>query len=67
MDSFLENTFLSKIIFDKKELIQINSEATLEELNKILVKYNILSVPVYDEQKKQYIGFIGFNSINLIE
>jgi len=56
--SFLQNTFLADLVFNKKELIQVDSKETLENVLRILQKNNILSAPVFDSEKRQYIGMI---------
>jgi len=49
---------LGELIFDKTELIQVDSDARIEEVAKILKEKNILAVPVFDNVKNSYIGIV---------
>jgi predicted transcriptional regulator len=49
---------LSDLIFDKKELIQVDSKDTLECVLRTLSSHNILAAPVFDHKKGQYVGMI---------
>lgn len=54
----LKRTLLSDLIFDKKELIQVEVKDSLEHVLNVLKTNEILSVPVYDAKKCQYVGVV---------
>jgi len=49
---------LGEIAFDKKDMITVSSDARIEEVAKMMKEHNVLSLPVFDSQKKQYIGIV---------
>lgn len=49
---------MGEIIFDKKELISVNTDTKIEEVAKIMKDRDILSVPVWDNAKHQYVGLL---------
>jgi len=49
---------LGEIAFDKKEMITVTSDTRIEDVAKMLKEHNVLSFPVFDSQKKQYIGIV---------
>jgi len=56
-------TTLGELIFDKNALIQVSSETTVEDAAKMMKKHNIISAPVFDSSKGQYIGIIDMFEI----
>ena len=62
MNKVLQTT-LGELIFDKKELIFAQSHMKVEEVAEIMKKKDILSVPVWDEDKRQYIGLVDMFEI----
>lgn len=54
----MKQTSLGELVFDKKELLQVDSDARIEEVAKILKEKNIISIPVFDTVKQSYIGIV---------
>jgi len=54
---------LGEIIFDKKELIRVESDMKVEEVAAIFDVHNILSAPVWDKEQNQYIGIVDMFEI----
>eukprot|EP01125_Pyxidicula_operculata_P004112 TRINITY_DN1594_c0_g1_i2.p1 TRINITY_DN1594_c0_g1~~TRINITY_DN1594_c0_g1_i2.p1 ORF type:complete len:248 (+),score=37.64 TRINITY_DN1594_c0_g1_i2:63-806(+) len=58
-DQLLKTTKVKDLCSEKKKgLIYVDRRITVEEVLKILEKENILSVPVVDEEKKEFYGFV---------
>jgi CBS domain-containing protein len=58
MTKILNNTTIGELIFDKTELFCVNSNTTVEEASRLMKEKNILSVPVWDADKAQYVGIL---------
>lgn len=54
----LDERQAGSLIYYKPKLIEINSKTTLEETLKLLSERNILAVPVFDQEKQEYIGIV---------
>ncbi|KAJ1673257.1 cell separation during budding, partial [Spiromyces aspiralis] len=46
-----------------QEVIQVNSDTTVEEVCEVLIRHQISSVPIYDQQKGMYIGFFDLHDL----
>ena len=42
----------------KSEVIEVDSESTVNDAFKVLVANNLLSVPCYNKSTKKYLGFL---------
>jgi CBS-domain-containing membrane protein len=58
MAALLQATTLGTLIFDKKELVQVDVGTKVEDAIKLMKEKCILSVPVFDPEKCQYIGLL---------
>jgi len=56
--SALKDVLLSTIIYDQKELISIDSKATIKEALALLNEKKILSCPIWDDEKKRFCGLV---------
>jgi len=58
---FIKHTRLRDLLPNtdcRTDIIQIDSESTLEEASIILAKNNLLSAPVWDQKASRYIGLL---------
>mmetsp|Transcript_27964 Transcript_27964/g.39038 ORF Transcript_27964/g.39038 Transcript_27964/m.39038 type:complete len:342 (-) Transcript_27964:237-1262(-) len=63
LQKFLSAFKVADIIKDKNELFTISSTSTVEETLKLLGKKKILSMPVIDEKKKEFVGIVSISDI----
>jgi len=57
-NKFLDTVHIKDLIHPERAVIQTNKETTLPELLKVLIDNQILSVPVWDSEDKNYVGFV---------
>lgn len=55
-DDLIRSTTLKELCKHKRKLIVLSDNARLEDAMRVLSKNNILSVPVVNEEKKQFYG-----------
>ncbi|XP_011270357.1 hypothetical protein CAOG_08737, partial [Capsaspora owczarzaki ATCC 30864] len=46
------------LLHAKQHLVEITATTTVVDTLKVLARHNILAVPVYDEEKKEYVGIV---------
>jgi len=61
MVQILDTTLCSELIFDKKTLVEVNEDATVEQVLQLMNQNNIISVPVFQNKtgKKVYTGIVN--------
>lgn len=60
---FLKSTLLSDVIGDHTSMVQVTSDQSCGEVLSILRQHNILSAPVFDKPKNQYVGIVDVFSL----
>ncbi|KAJ2631523.1 cell separation during budding, partial [Coemansia sp. RSA 1694] len=53
----------AKDLVEDQQVIQVNSDATIEEACDALIKHNIQSVPLYDQKTQTYIGMFDLHDL----
>jgi len=61
MVHILDTTLCSELIFDKKNIVEVDEDATVEQVLEIMNQNNIISVPIYQDKKgkKVYTGIVN--------
>ncbi|KAJ2000682.1 cell separation during budding [Coemansia sp. RSA 2322] len=52
-----------KDLVENQQVIQVNSDATIEEACETLIKHNIQSVPLYDAKTQSYVGMFDLHDL----
>jgi len=60
---FIQQHVLSELIFDKRQLVEVDPRMKVGECMEVLSKNQILSAPVFDHQRGVYTGIIEIFSI----
>jgi CBS domain-containing protein len=48
----------SELVYNKRNLFRVETTTTVEEALKLIRKYNVLSLPVYDSKKSEFVGIV---------
>jgi CBS domain containing-hemolysin-like protein len=58
---------LKELVEHKRKLIYVHSDTTVKECTDLLKQKEILSVPVYDKEKKEFIGIVDVLDIMIAQ